>query len=169
MAAILQPFLISEEACRSSLSGSLIFSTYINLIRELFPTSYDLSQYSSTSSTPIWALFPTEKTLENASPLGRADSMIKTAVAPDPETKSHPSAERRGTGDVKTPLYRGVIMPIQFGPIRQALYCLTTSTISFSMRAPSSPSSLKPADTTINARVPLVDASSRITSTQYFA
>jgi hypothetical protein len=34
-----------------------------------------------------------------------ADSKIKTAVAPDPETKSHPILLSFGTGDVKTPWY----------------------------------------------------------------
>lgn len=98
MAAILHPLRIRDEACWSSLSGLKIDSTYISLIRELFSGSKFRSQYSRTSSTPVWALLPTEKTLENLSPLGRADSIMKRAVAPDPETKSQPLSDRREQG-----------------------------------------------------------------------
>ena len=59
-----------------------------------------------------------------------ADSKIKTAVAPEPETKSHPLLLSFGTGDVKTPLYVWVITPIQFGPIRHAP-CFTDQVSNF--------------------------------------
>ncbi len=61
-----------------------------------------MSKYSRTSSTPIWALLPTEKTLENFNPLVMAYSIMKTAVAPLPEIKSTPSGTNSGIGVVKT-------------------------------------------------------------------
>ena len=59
--------------------------------------------YCKTSSTPICALLPTEKTLANFNPLEIAASKIKHAVAPEPEIKSQPSDSSLGIGRVKTP------------------------------------------------------------------
>ena len=63
-----------------------------------------LSKYSRTSSTPVCAEFPTDQTLENERPFGTPDSIINTAVAPEPETKSTPLGLSGGIGVVNTPL-----------------------------------------------------------------
>ena len=104
IAAIRQPFRISEEACFNNFSGLSILSTYINLIRELVSGSKDSSQYSRTSSTPNWAELPTENTLENFTPFCIPASIIKSAVAPEPDTKSTPFGSNFGIGVVNTPL-----------------------------------------------------------------
>jgi len=139
------------------------------LISELLSGSKLLSQYSRTSSTPVWALLPTEKTLEKRIPLGIADSKIKTAVAPDPETRSQPLSLSLGTGDVKIPLYEGVITPIQLGPIRHPPDSSIINAISCSSFFPSSPDSANPADIIIKAFVPFSLIRLSTTVRQYFA
>src|SRR5664280_1158305 len=91
--------------------------------------------------------------LEKFSPFGIADSKIKTAVAPDPETKSQPLLLSFGTGEVNTPWYDLVITPIQFGPMRHPPDLFIRSVISFSSFNPSLPDSLNPAEIIINALV----------------
>ena len=54
-------------------------------------------------STPVWALLPTDQTLEKGSPPVIAVSRINTAVAPEPEMKSIPLVDSLGIGSVKTP------------------------------------------------------------------
>ena len=55
------------------------------------------------SSTPIWALLPTEKTFAKDKPFGIPASIMKQAVAPEPEIKSQPLGSSTGIGFVKTP------------------------------------------------------------------
>jgi len=103
MAAILQPFLISDEACLRSFSGFEILSMYKILIFELVSVLKVSSKCSSTSSTPICALLPTDQILEKRSPFFIAASIIKTAVAPEPVIKSAPKGASEGIGSVNTP------------------------------------------------------------------
>ena len=101
--------------------------------------------------------------------MGIADSNINTAVAPDPETKSHPRGSSLGTGVVKTPLYHGVITPIQFGPMSVHPAPDTMPDIDSSSFLPSSPASLKPADIMIKAFVFFSLINTSTTGRQYFA
>jgi len=63
----------------------------------------------------------------------------------------------------------GVRMPVQLGPMRQPSTLLTMSTICFSSLAPSSFSSLKPAEMMMKARVPFCRASSSTAAGQWAA
>ena len=103
IAAIRQPFFIRDCVCLRNLSGFAIFSIYSNFILGSLLGSKFLSIYSKTSSTPICALLPTDQILLNVSPLGIADSIIKTAVAPEPEIISIPFGSNFGIGVVNTP------------------------------------------------------------------
>ena len=73
------------------------------------------------------------------------DSIINTAVAPEPLMKSIPLLLRLGIGVVKTEVCAGVITPMQLGPISVPPISFIISTICFSSFAPSSFSSLNPA------------------------
>ena len=98
-----------------------------------------------------------------------ADSMMNTAVAPEPEMKSQPLAVSSGIGRVNMLAWAGVSTPVQLGPIRQPSTLLTISTICCSIRAPSSFSSLNPAETMMKARVFFCLASSSTVATQWAA
>ena len=81
-----------------------MLSIYNRITREEVATSKCSSRYASTSSTPVWALLPTEKTEAKERPLGIPASMMKTAVAPEPEMRVTPCGSSFGMGVVNTPL-----------------------------------------------------------------
>src|SRR5574344_242819 len=102
MAAMRQPFLISELAWKSSLSGLEIFSTYNNFIVGSVSGLKFSSIYCNTSSIPICLPLPIDQTELNCNPFITADSRMNTAVAPEPLIKSTPLGLRFGIGLVNT-------------------------------------------------------------------
>ena len=104
MAAILAPLLMREEACFNSFWGFEMVSKYNNFIEESIAGSKCKSMCSKISSTLVWAALPTENTCAKETPSCIPASIIKTAVAPEPEIKSQPLGLKFGTGAVKTPL-----------------------------------------------------------------
>src|SRR5574344_539300 len=102
MAAMRQPFLISELAWKSSLSGLEIFSTYNNFIVGSVSGLKFSSIYCNTSSIPICLPLPIDQTELNCNPFITADSRMNTAVAPEPLIKSTPLGLRFGMGLVNT-------------------------------------------------------------------
>ena len=95
--------------------------------------------------------------------------MMNTAVAPEPEMKSQPWLVSSGMGRVNMLAWFGVSTPVQFGPIRQPPTLSTVATICRSSLAPSSLSSLNPADRMMKARVPFCLASRSTTAGQWAA
>ena len=81
---------MSERECFNNFCGLPIFSMYIMMTRELVSGSNVVSKCSRTSSIPTCAELPTAQTLLNVRPFVIPYSLMNTAVAPEPVTKSTP-------------------------------------------------------------------------------
>ena len=78
---------------------------------------------------PICLPFPMDHTLLNCRPLLTPESMMNTAVAPEPLMKSAPLGLSAGMGSVNTLWWLVVSRPMQLGPMSAAPYFSQVSRI----------------------------------------